>query len=124
MQGFFWADGKLVLSILDELRPVFEVCTPVGQRLDRRRLPGLPEIGVVDVWRLDTDESESNGDLLANVQDPLTPPSLMLIEGVASPAVLKRAPRTFAADGLVSPSTRRFRSMASAFPMCRPDPRP
>ena len=48
----------------------------------RQRLQGLPEIGVVDVWRLDTHEAESNGDLLANVQDPLTPPSLMLIEGV------------------------------------------
>ena len=67
----------------------------------RERLRGLPEIGVVDVWRLDRHESESNGDLLANVQDPLTPPSLMLIEGVESPTVLKQAPKTFTADGLV-----------------------
>ena len=28
LQGWFWTAGKLVLSILDELRPVFEVCTP------------------------------------------------------------------------------------------------
>jgi prolyl oligopeptidase len=42
----------------------------VGKRLDARRLQGLPEIGVVDVWRLDRHEAESNGDLLANVQDP------------------------------------------------------
>jgi prolyl oligopeptidase len=65
-------------------------------------LPGLPGIGVVDVWTLDRHPSESNGDLLANVQDPLTPPSLLLIErGVASPIVLKQAPKTFTADGLV-----------------------
>ena len=93
LQGLFWAAGKLVLPILDELRPVFEVCTPSPNGWSRERLPGLPEIGVVDVWRLDRHESETNGDLLANVQDPLTPPSLMLIEGVASPAVLKQAPR-------------------------------
>ena len=93
LQGLFWTAGKLVLSILDELRPVFEVCTPSANGWTRERLPGLPEIGVVDVWRLDRHESESNGDLLANMQDPLTPPSLMLIEGVASPAVLKQAPQ-------------------------------
>ena len=102
VQGFFWAAGKLVLSILDELRPRFEICTPSATGWSRATLPGLPQIGVVDVWPLDRDPSESNGDLLANVQDPLTPPSLLLLErGVASPVVLKQAPKTFTADGLV-----------------------
>ena len=101
LQGFFWTAGKLVLSILDELRPVFEVWTPAADGWSRATLPGLPGIGVVDVWRLDADEAESNGDLLANIQDPVTPPTLMLIEAAASPVVLKRAPRTFSADGLV-----------------------
>ena len=101
LQGFFWTAGKLVLSVLDELRPVFEICTPSAGGWTRARLQGLPEIGVVDVWRLDRHEAESNGDLLANVQDPVTPPSLLLIEGVASPAILKQAPKTFSADGLI-----------------------
>jgi prolyl oligopeptidase len=101
LQGFFWNAGRLVLPILDELRPVFEVWTPSENGWTHSSLQGLPEIGVVDVWPLDADVSESNGDLLANVQDPLTPPSLMLIEGVGSPALLKQAPRTFSADGLV-----------------------
>jgi prolyl oligopeptidase len=102
LQGWFWTDGKLVLSILDELHPVFEICTPSASGWSREQLRGLPDIGVVDVWRFDHHESESNGDLLANVQDPLTPPSLMLIEkGVAIPTVLKQAPKTFTADGLV-----------------------
>ena len=100
VQNFFWADGRLVISILDELRPVFEVWTPTADGWTHARLPGLPEIGVADVWRLDAEEAESNGDLLANIQDPLTPPTLMLIEGATSPVVLKRAPRTFSADGL------------------------
>ncbi|GGI28766.1 prolyl oligopeptidase family serine peptidase [Bradyrhizobium guangdongense] len=102
LQGFSWSDGKLLLSILDELRPVFELCTPSASGWSRQKLQGLPDIGVVDVWGLDAHESESNGDLLANVQDPLTPPSLMLLErGVGSPVVLKQAPKTFNADGLV-----------------------
>ncbi|SPP99294.1 MULTISPECIES: prolyl oligopeptidase family serine peptidase [Bradyrhizobium] len=102
LQGLFWAAGKLVLSILDELKPCFEICTPSAAGWSRETLPGLPEIGVVDVWPLDRHASESNGDLLANVQDPLTPPALLLLErGVASPVVLKQAPKTFNADGLV-----------------------
>src|ERR1700738_3288725 len=101
LQGFFWSAGKLVLPILDELRPVFEVWTPSAHGWSRAGLPGLPEIGVVDVWRLDAHESESNGDLLANIQGPLTPSSLMLIERIESPTPLKQAPRTFYADGLV-----------------------
>lgn len=102
LQGLFWTAGKLVLSILDELRPRFEICTPSATGWGRETLAGLPQIGVVDVWPLDRHASESNGDLLANVQDPLTPPSLLLIaRGVASPVVLKRAPKTFTADGLI-----------------------
>jgi prolyl oligopeptidase len=101
LQGFFWSAGRLVLPILDELKPLFEVLTPSATGWVRTGLPGLPKIGVVDVWRLDTEESESNGDLLANLQDPLTPSSLMLIESFAAPALLKQAPSTFSAAGLV-----------------------
>ncbi|MDQ8731623.1 prolyl oligopeptidase family serine peptidase [Bradyrhizobium sp. LHD-71] len=101
LQGFFWSAGCVVLSILDELKPVFEVLTPSPSGWARGRLPALPEIGVVDVWRLDTDEEESNGDLLANVQDPLNPSSLTLLADMQTPTLLKRAPRTFSSDGLV-----------------------
>jgi len=100
LQGFFWASGRLVLSILDELKPVYEVVTPASG-WSRSRLPGLPPIGVVDVWRLDTEEAESNGDLLANMQDPLNPSSLTLMQNMQTPMLLKRAPKTFTADGLV-----------------------
>jgi prolyl oligopeptidase len=100
MQQFFWANGRLVLSILDELKPVFEVLTPSAADWARERLTGLPEIGVVHVWRVDIEEAESNGDLFANVQDPVTPSSLMLMEPGRGPIVLKQAPRTFTAEGL------------------------
>jgi prolyl oligopeptidase len=100
LQGFSWSAGRLVLSILDELQPVYEVLTPASGWA-RSSLPGLPKIGVVDVWRLDTEEAESNGDLLVNAQDPLNPSSLTLLENMQAPMLLKRAPRTFTADGLV-----------------------
>ena len=79
LQGFFWSGGRLVLSILDDLKPVFEVLTPSDGGWARRRCTGLPAIGVVNVWPLDVEPTESNGDLLASAQDPLTPPSLMLL---------------------------------------------
>jgi prolyl oligopeptidase len=101
LQGFFWSAGRLVLPILDQLRPVFEVWTPSADGWSRTGLPGLPGIGVVDVWRFDTHESEGNSDLLANIQGPLTPSSLLLIERMESPVVLKQAPRIFSAGGLV-----------------------
>lgn len=100
LQHFFWNDGQLVLSILDDLKPVFEVLRPSPGTWARSKLSGLPEIGVVNVWRLDMEEAEGNGDLLANVQDPITPATMSLIEPGKAPAVLKQAPRTFNADGL------------------------
>ena len=93
LQHFFWSDGQLMLSILDELKPVFEVLTPSAGGWARSKLPGLPEIGVVNVWRFDMEEAEGNGDLLANAQDPITPATMSLIERGKAPAVLKRAPQ-------------------------------
>jgi prolyl oligopeptidase len=46
LQGFFWSGDALVLSILDDLRPVFEVCTPDPGGWARHTIPGVPEIGV------------------------------------------------------------------------------
>jgi prolyl oligopeptidase len=100
LQGLYWADGRLFLSSLDDLRPVLEVCRPSDKRWVCATLRGLPKIGVVSVWRLDAEESESNADLATTMQDPLTPPSLGLIENLAAPTILKQAPRTFTADGL------------------------
>jgi prolyl oligopeptidase len=101
LNGHAWNAGRLILSILDNLAPVFEVLTPAPDGWARTTLTGLPSIGVVDVWSLDVESSEANGDLLASAQDPLTPSSLMLIEPGKAPAVLKRSPAAFSAEGLV-----------------------
>lgn len=101
LTSFFWSHGRLVLSILDELRPSFEVMTPSPHGWARERLGGIADTGVADVWPVDGEQSETNGDLFAMVQDPVTPPALLLIEPPGSPQVLKQAPRTFSTDGLV-----------------------
>jgi prolyl oligopeptidase len=100
LQGFFWSGGRLVLSILDNLKPVFEVLTPSAAGWARQRVTGLPDIGVADVWPLDVRTEESNGELLASAQEPLAPPSLYLVPPLAAPQLLKRAPQTFDPAGL------------------------
>jgi len=101
LQGFFWSNGSLVISILDDLKPVFDVLTPSPHGWSHSRLAGIPEIGVASVWRFDVEQSEGNGDLLCHAEDPITPATLSLLEPGKSPVVLKRAPQTFSADGLV-----------------------
>jgi prolyl oligopeptidase len=101
LQGFFWTGGQLVLSVLDDLQARFPVFTPSdGWR--ESAVGGLPELGMVQVWSFDGEEEESNGDLLAAANDPVTPATLMLTRpGPASPTVLRQAPALFDADGLV-----------------------
>jgi prolyl oligopeptidase len=101
LQGFFWSGSWLVLSILDDLRPVFEVLTPGEGGWSRQSIAGLPGVGVAHAWSLDVEEEESTGDLLASTQDPLTPASLFLVPPLAAPQLLKRAPRAFEPAGLV-----------------------
>ncbi|MGI4954238.1 MAG: prolyl oligopeptidase family serine peptidase, partial [Janthinobacterium lividum] len=99
LQGFFWTAGRLVLSILDELRPVFVVVTPGTWKTEE--LAGLPPTGTVNAWPLDVEYEEGDGSLLAMAQDPVTPPTLLLTRpGLAVPEVLKRLPPAFDAAGL------------------------
>ncbi|MBM3547905.1 MAG: S9 family peptidase [Alphaproteobacteria bacterium] len=100
LQSFFWSGDTLVLSILDNLRPVFELLTP-AKGWSRTQVADMPEIGVASVWALDVDEEESNGDLLAAIQTPTKPASLFLVKQGGAPEILKRAPETFDAAGLV-----------------------
>jgi len=100
LSGYSWNAGRLILAISDNLDPVFEVLVP-GERWTRTTLAGLPRIGVVDVWPLDVERSEANGELLASTQDPLSPPALLRLEPGKAPTVLKRSPPVFNAEGLV-----------------------
>ena len=99
---FSWVDGRLLLAVRDDLQSRHQVFTPSDAGWSAADLPGLPEIGVVTVGRLDEDEDESDGTLLATAQDPLTPMRLLLttIDG-AAPQILKSAPTAFDASGLI-----------------------
>jgi len=102
LQGFFWCDGTLVLHILDNLEPHFALLTPGTSGWQRHEVPGLPRIGVVDLWALDTEAEESDGTLLVLAQDPVTPPQLQLTATTpATPALLKFSSPSFDATGLV-----------------------
>jgi prolyl oligopeptidase len=119
LRYFFWSGGRLVLAILDDLRPAFETLTPSAAGWSRKAVEGLPAVGAAELWSLDVEEAESTGELLANVQDPVTPPPFALVSAGAAPAVLKRAPQAFDAAGLAVTATRPSRKTASASPTCR-----
>ncbi|MBL8703016.1 MAG: S9 family peptidase [Alphaproteobacteria bacterium] len=103
LEEFFWNRGTLIVASLDELLPVFERHIPAASGPWRReRLTQLPPQGVVDVGRLDIEADEGAGELLVTAQDPLTPPTLMLLsDALAAPEILKRSSAVFAAQGLV-----------------------
>ena len=99
---FYWLrDDALMICALDDMRPVHTIWRRDGDRWTSEEVTGLPKIGTAFVWPLDIEREESDGSLLANVQDPLTPASLLHIEPGAAPALLKRAPAYFDATGLV-----------------------
>ncbi|MFT8247016.1 prolyl oligopeptidase family serine peptidase [Roseomonas sp. BN140053] len=101
LQNFSWSGGTLLLSVLDELEPVFTRLTPSAAGWSAAPLEGLPRIGVVTAGPLDADPAESDGTLVATAQDPLTPTTLLRIEpGLPAPLVLKQAPRVFDGSGL------------------------
>ena len=121
LQTLHWAGDRLILSILVDLSPTFEALTPNEGAWARETLTDLPGIGSANVWPFDTEEDESNGDLLAIAHDPLTPPTLFFIEPKAPPVLLKQAPRAFDPAGLAVTRHRRYRAMASASPTYRRD---
>ncbi|WP_218511159.1 prolyl oligopeptidase family protein [Variovorax sp. dw_308] len=103
VQGFSWTGGQLLLSILDNLNPVFQRWTPSAQGWTCTTVTGLPEGGTAYLWPLDACEEESNGDALAMCLGPLTPESLYLLPADAGSAqLLQRAPERFDARGLVT----------------------
>ena len=98
LAGMYFFQRGLMLSILDDLRPVYRVLT--RGTWAEAELPGLPTIGTVNAWPLDTEAEEQDGTLLALVQDPLTPASLLLLRDDAE--TLKQAPAAFDPAGLVT----------------------
>ncbi len=106
LEGFVWMGDRLALSILDNLAPRFVLLRFLAGVWEREELETLPKTGVVTLRPLDAEAEDSDGTLLVSAQDPVTPPTLMLIDVAASnpapsPAVLKRSPTMFDVTGLV-----------------------
>ena len=100
LQNFGFVAGTLLIGILEELRPVILVVHP--GRWTKHALDGMPPVGTAGAWGIDVEDTEADGTLLATVQDPLTPATLMMIPpGPAAPVLLKRSPAAFDATGLV-----------------------
>lgn len=101
LEDWTWAGAHLIVSLLDDLQPRFQVLSPDNWQASD--LTGLPDLGVVHVGRLDADAEDSDGTLVANAQDPLTPPALLLRHD-QSPDwdVLAETPAAFETSGLVT----------------------
>ena len=105
LEGFFWAGDRLVLSILDDLVPRFQLFTRARDGWTRHDLDGLPATGVVTLGTLDARAEDSDGTLVVGAQDPLTPARTLLfdVSGGApfpAPTLLKASPAGFDAAGL------------------------
>ncbi|MER8460737.1 prolyl oligopeptidase family serine peptidase [Mesorhizobium sp. M1300] len=106
LQSFFWNNGKLVISYLDNLDPRFEMFTPEGQEWTRRALDTVPTEGTVHLRSLDAEHHETNGEVLISAQDPITAPKRLRLDlnaaaPLGAPVILKRDPENFDASGLV-----------------------
>ena len=127
LQGFFWCGDRLVVSVLDNLAPRFDLFTPSDAGWTRRSVPNLPDIGVVELWPLDEREEERNGEALVSLEDPLTPPSLLLMDlaeaEMAAPALLKKSPAAFNAAGLAVSRHEAVSSDGTRIPYVQVGPR-
>lgn len=94
LQGVFWSAGRLIVDVLEDLRPTYRVFEPGPGGWTERAVAGLPALGSVHLWPLDGDPERADGALLALAHDPVTPPALLAFPpALDAPAVLRQAPR-------------------------------
>ncbi|MEL6373528.1 MAG: prolyl oligopeptidase family serine peptidase, partial [Pseudomonadota bacterium] len=100
-ENHWWNDEALIVYAHENLEPRHMRFTPQADGTwARTMVEGLPDVGIVHMRPLDDIEREQTGDLIANTQDPITPPRLSLIERGRAPAVMKSMPPAFDAKGL------------------------
>ena len=117
LEGFFWSDGQLVLSILDELQPVFEVLTPSTAGWTRRSSPACRRSASSMSGASTSRRPRATATCSPTRRTRSRRSSLTLIEPGKSPVLLKRAPRTFTADGLVVTAARSGLDRRRAHPL-------
>jgi prolyl oligopeptidase len=97
LSGWSLTPNTIVLEILDNVRTRVELLREGEGGLVRAPLAGLPALGDIGVWPVNGDERDT---LFVTTTDYLTPSTLSLTEPDGSPAVLKRSPSFFSAEGL------------------------
>ncbi|MGE8131182.1 prolyl oligopeptidase family serine peptidase [Methylobacterium sp. NPDC080182] len=96
LQGVFWSAGRLIVDVLEDLRPTYRVFEPGTGGWTERPLTGLPALGSVHLWPLDGDTERADGALLALAHDPVTPPALLAFPpALDAPTVLRQTPPAF-----------------------------
>ena len=98
VRGSFWVNGRLVVTVMENLAPSHIIFTPSKAGWASELLDHMPKTGTfsIKVTRLDEDVDESDGALLVTIQDPLSPPKLLLTSVTSRPPILlKRAPAVF-----------------------------
>ena len=118
MQNARLVAGHVIIFLLENMRPMIRIIAlgssiskPSGISWTESTVLGLPELGDVSVSTLDDETDESDGSLLIQIQDSVTPPTVWL-SSVSKPTLEKiwsRGP-TFDATGL---TVRRFDAVAS-----------
>lgn len=88
----------VVLEVLDNVRVRVEVLTATDSGYSRAPLADMPELGDISVWPVHGDTEDT---LWITTTNYLTPTTLLLGEPMGKPAVIKRSPSFFKADGLV-----------------------
>ncbi|KTS09402.1 peptidase S9 [Methylobacterium radiotolerans] len=101
LQGVFWSAGRLIVDVLEDLRPTYRAFEPGPGGWTERPLAGLPALGSVHLWPLDGDPERADGTLLALVHDPVTPLALLAFPPeLDAPTVLRQTPPAFEARGI------------------------
>ena len=96
-----WTKNHLLLNVLEHVKNKVFVLTPGEGGWMREPLEGLPDIGTVNVWAVDDEESD---DYFMTAEDFVTPSTLQIgtigAGRTSGPEVLKSMPAFFDADGL------------------------
>jgi prolyl oligopeptidase len=97
--GSTWTRNHLVLNVLNDVKNSLSVLTPGENGFKHSAFNGIPDCGSVDVYAVDSDESDA---VWLNTTDYLTPPSLSLAEIGQPPHVLKTTPTFFDSSNMVA----------------------
>ncbi|MCM2258768.1 MAG: prolyl oligopeptidase family serine peptidase [Vicinamibacteria bacterium] len=97
LAGASWTRNHLILNVLEDVKNVLTVVTPVPSGWKREPLAGAPPFSTASAYAVDDEESD---EYFMNVSGYLNPASLLHGKLGAAPEKLKEQPAFFDASGL------------------------